>query len=120
MVAMTVALDVEPSGDVAVLRGVADEGTLLHLCRSLIAGSVFDVYRALVIDLQGRELSSAAVEAIADATQACLRRRQWLGVATGGLDAAGAIADARKWLDLVDRPSSGLRDAVLRVVRGLT
>lgn len=119
MVRMTVFLDVAAQGDVAVLRGVDEEAALLHLCRSLVTGSVFDVYRALVIDLQGSEMSPAAADAIQEATDACLRRRQWLVATSSALDAAAAVTQARKWLSLVDRPADGLLTVVRRVFRVL-
>lgn len=100
---MTVSLDVTPAGDIAVLRGVDSEAALAHLCRSLVTGSVFDVYRALVIDLDGRDqLDAEAVYALASASDALRRRRRWLGIAERHGDVAPAVAQARQWLRLVD------------------
>ena len=100
---MTVTLDVEQTGDVAVLRGVDNEAALAHLCRAVVTGSAFDVYRALVVDLDGSEEAAlAAAEQVQEARAARNERRQWFAVSASPDDLAAEIARARQWLRLVD------------------
>lgn len=112
---MTICLDRPGQPDVAVLHGVDTDAALLHLCRSLVTGSAFDVYRALVIDLGGREPSAEAVAALDAAATARLRRHQFLTAAADSTEAAGALRRAATWLRHADvstragRPTSALR-----------
>ena len=100
---MTVTLDVARAGDVAVLHGVDSEAALAHLCRSLITGSVFDTYPALVIDVGDTEPGRSLAGDLRRAAEACLHRHQWLAVVHSSADVAGAIAQARQWRKLVER-----------------
>ena len=100
---MTVTLDVAPSGEVAVLHGLDSEAAIAHLCRSLVTGSVFDTYPVLVLDLDGAPPDTEPSSALARATEACLRRHQWLAVVHSSADVAGAVRQARQWLRLVER-----------------
>lgn len=78
---MTPRLDVVDARDVAVQHGIDNEAALAHLCRSLVTGSVFDAYRALVIDLGGcPDLAESSGDDIGRASAAYRQRRQWLGV----------------------------------------
>lgn len=124
---MTVTLEHSRTGDVAVLHGIDTDAALAHLCRSLVTGSVFDTYRALVVDLDGlEELPDDSRRALAEASDACLQRRQWLGTASGPATIVPAIRRARQWLRLADgEPAGALRVAFstavipLRVGMGL-
>ena len=102
---MTVTLDVARSGgsgDVAVLHGVDSEAALAHLCRSLITGSVFDTYDALVIDVGDTNSDRSLAGDLRRAAEACLHRHQWLAVVHSSADVAGAVAQARQWHRLVE------------------
>jgi hypothetical protein len=100
---MTVTLDVTPTGDVAVLHGLDSEAALAHLCRSLVTGSVFDTYPALVIDVGDSEPDQAVAGDLRRAVEACLHRHQWLAVVHSSADVAGAVRQARQWRRLVER-----------------
>ena len=112
---MTVTLDVNRSGDAAVLHGLDSEDALAHLCRSLITGSVFDTYPALIIDLGDAETDRQLAGDLRRAVEACLHRHQWLAVAHSGADVAGAVADARQWRRLVEREKAV--DSALKLSR---
>lgn len=100
---MTVSLDVNPRSDVAVLHGVDTEAALAHLCRAVVTGSAFDVYRALVVDLDGcTELSDDVTNELARAGTVRQQRGQWFDVAESDDDLEGAVARAKQWLRLVD------------------
>jgi hypothetical protein len=103
LAAMTVTLDVTRSGDVAVLHGLDTEAALAHLCRSLITGSVFDTYPALVIDVGDTESDRPVAGDLHLAAEACLHRHQWLAVVHSSADVAAAVAQARQWRRLVER-----------------
>lgn len=110
---MTVTLDVAPAGDVAVLHGLDSEAALAHLCRSLITGSVFDTYPALVLDIGDTEPDRPLATELHKAAEACLHRHQWLAVAHSSADVAGAVAQARQWRKLVERERA--LDAALKL-----
>lgn len=110
---MTVTLDVTPAGDVAVLHGLDSEAALAHLCRSLITGSVFDTYPALVIDVGDAEPDRPLAGDLRRAANACLHRHQWLAVVHSSADVVGAVAQARQWRKLVERERA--LDAALRL-----
>lgn len=100
---MPVSLDVNEAGDVAVLRGLASDAAVEHLCRSLTAGSVLEAYRALVIDLhEVAPLDPPLQRALDEAGDACLHRRQWLGVVKPGDALSTTLRGARKWAATVD------------------
>lgn len=111
---MTVSLEHTRTGDVAVLHGVDTDAALAHLCRSLVTGSVFDTYRALVVDLGGlTELPEDVRRALDEASEACLHRRQYLGTVSDPGGIVPAIRQAREWLRLADgQPTSTVRVVV--------
>lgn len=119
---MTVSLDVNPRSDVAVLHGVDTEAALAHLCRAVVTGSAFDVYRALVVDLDGATgISDDVATELAQAGAARRERGQWFDVADTDDDVDGAVARAKQWLRLVDdeRPNPLIALASLPVRLGI-
>jgi hypothetical protein len=117
---MTIHLDRSDEHDIAVLHGIDTDAAILHLCRSLVTGSVFDVYRALVVDLGGREPSEEAADALATAATARLGRQQLFTAATDAEAAARAVRGAGAWLRFNDSGNSSYRgQSVARAYAGL-
>jgi hypothetical protein len=100
---MPVSLDVSEAGDVAVLHGLASDAAVEHLCRSLTTGSVLEAYRALVIDIHDADPIDLPLQrALDEASDACLHRRQWLGVVRPGGALSATLRGARAWAATVD------------------
>lgn len=96
-----------------MLHGLDSEAALAHLCRSLITGSVFDTYPALVIDVGDAEPGPRLAGDLRDAAEACLHRHQWMAIVHSSADVAGAVRQARQWRRLIERERA--LDVAMRV-----
>lgn len=102
---MTVTLTHSNRGDVAVIAAHSDPA-VSFLCHSLMAGTAFSDYAAVLIDLRDADPSdSTTLEAIEQATRSCLSRRQLVGVVRPGEDVAHAVAQARRRRRLLEGPA---------------